>query len=332
MRHTLNLFLAPFSKFICFSTVLLIFVGALVKSHDAGLAVPDWPTTYGYQMFSFPIKDMVGGILYEHGHRIIATCVGFFTLLQGILISFTDRSRCLKIFCYVATILVFIQGLLGGITVLLLLPPFVSVVHGLLAQTFFVITIIISHCLSKEKTNQPKITVPRGLGVGATTIFFMIYFQLIVGTIARHTESGLAIPDFPTVGMMWIPTFSENMIKNINSLLFEIGHGPVNRGQILIHLIHRFIATIIAVSMLFFTIFYHSFFQINRVVRNNLWFVVAMVIFQIFLGILTVLSHLSPFITSFHVVIGALILGFWMLLILRIRLFDGIVRTKNDSC
>ena len=82
MRFSLNTIARTLSKLIVFLTLLLIFVGALIKSHEVGLSVPDWPTSYGKKMFSFPFSEMIGGIFYEHGHRLFATVVGFLTLLQ----------------------------------------------------------------------------------------------------------------------------------------------------------------------------------------------------------------------------------------------------------
>ena len=84
------------SKLLVISTLLLIFAGALVKSHEVGLSVPDWPTSYGYQMFFFPLTDMIGGIFYEHGHRMIATIVGLMTLILAFTIYYTDHSLWLK--------------------------------------------------------------------------------------------------------------------------------------------------------------------------------------------------------------------------------------------
>jgi cytochrome c oxidase assembly protein subunit 15 len=80
--HSKNL--CWFSKVLVLATLFLIFAGALVKSFEVGLSVPDWPTTYGYQMFAYPWADMVGGIFYEHGHRMIATFVGALTLVIAI--------------------------------------------------------------------------------------------------------------------------------------------------------------------------------------------------------------------------------------------------------
>ena len=133
-------FLRKFSKIVVFSTLFLIFLGALIKSHEVGLSVPDWPSSYGYNMFTFPISQWVGGIFYEHGHRLFATIVGFLTLSQSLLIAFSNQPLWLKKTAFLALFLVILQGMLGGITVLFYLPPIVSMAHGVLAQTFFVVT------------------------------------------------------------------------------------------------------------------------------------------------------------------------------------------------
>src|SRR2546423_5524773 len=73
-----------FAKFVAGCTVLLVLAGSLVTSTDSGLSVPDWPTTYGWNMFTFPLSNMVGGIFYEHSHRLIASTVGFLTIVLAI--------------------------------------------------------------------------------------------------------------------------------------------------------------------------------------------------------------------------------------------------------
>ena len=93
MNFSSRIWLQRLSKTTVLLTLLLIFVGALVKSHEVGLSVPDWPTTYGKQMFAFPVSEMVGGIFYEHGHRMMATFVGFITLMQAGLLGFSDQPK-----------------------------------------------------------------------------------------------------------------------------------------------------------------------------------------------------------------------------------------------
>src|SRR5438093_12723037 len=86
-----------FAKLVAGCTVLLVLAGSLVTSTDSGLSVPDWPTTYGWNMFTFPPSKWVGGILYEHGHRLIASTVGFFTIIFSALLWLCEPVRCTKL-------------------------------------------------------------------------------------------------------------------------------------------------------------------------------------------------------------------------------------------
>ena len=151
--NTSNVWLRRFSKLTVFATLFLIFVGALVKSFEVGLSVPDWPTTYGFQMFAFPWSDMVGGIFYEHSHRMLATIVGAMTLGLSIWLSFSETRVNVKKLGYLSLILVITQGLIGGLTVMFFLPTAISMIHGITAQTFFLIIILIAYSLSIEFSN-----------------------------------------------------------------------------------------------------------------------------------------------------------------------------------
>src|SRR3954453_23179993 len=107
-----------YAKLVVACTVVLILAGSLVTSHDAGLSVPDWPTTYGWSMFTFPPSMWVANILYEHGHRLIASSVGFLTIVLAGWLLFADARRWMKILGLAARGAVIAQGVLGGLTVL----------------------------------------------------------------------------------------------------------------------------------------------------------------------------------------------------------------------
>ena len=317
MKSPYHIWLRRLSKLTVFSTLFLIFAGALVKSHEVGLSVPDWPTTYGKQMFAYPISEMVGGIFYEHGHRMVATIVGFFTMVQAIWLGFSQEPQWLKKIGFFALGMVILQGLFGGITVLFFLPPPVSIIHGILAQTFFMITIVLAYGLSIERSKRTEISGSSGVKRGAVIMCGLVYVQLILGALMRHTASGMAIPDFPTMGGLWIPTFSETMIHNINLTLFDLDIDPVSRGQVIIHFIHRLGAIIVTGSIGFFGYKYGSFAKENKLVFAALVSIIGIVILQFSLGAITVLSERSPYIASFHVVTGAALLGACTLFILR---------------
>ena len=121
-----------FAIFLPFTVLFLIFFGALVTSHGAGLSVPDWPTTFGRNMFLYPISGWVGGIFYEHGHRLIASVVGFLTLVLVVWIGSKESRKVVKRLGALALFAVMLQGLLGGMTVRYNLPTPVSVSHAVL--------------------------------------------------------------------------------------------------------------------------------------------------------------------------------------------------------
>ena len=319
MKSSSDIWLRRFSKLTVFSTLFLIFAGALVKSHEVGLSVPDWPTTYGKQMFAFPLSDMVGGIFYEHGHRIIATIVGFFTMIQAIWLGFTHHPDWLKKLGFFALAMVIIQGLFGGITVLFFLPPLVSIVHGILAQTFFIMTIIIAYSMSQERENRIDNGMGQSIRKGALLMGGLVYIQLILGALMRHTASGLAIPDFPTMGGMWIPTFSSEMMENINYILFDLDLDSVSKGQVIIHFIHRLGAVIVTGTIGYFYAKHGQTIKASQTSKAVLISIIAIVIFQFSLGVFTVLSGRSPYIASFHVVTGAALLGLCTLFVLKVN-------------
>src|SRR5271165_7140094 len=126
-----SIILRRYSKFICVLTLFLIALGALVKSTESGLSVPDWPTTYGKFMFAYPLNKMAGGIKYEHTHRMLASIVGLLTLILTIWVL---RVKAMPVWIrrlgIIAFITVVLQGILGGLTVKFFLPVWLSTFHG----------------------------------------------------------------------------------------------------------------------------------------------------------------------------------------------------------
>src|SRR5437762_11708156 len=118
------LWLRNFTKFVTAATLFLIFAGAMVTSTGSGLAVPAWPLSYGRLM-----PPMVGGIFYEHGHRMIATSVGILTVILAVALYRREKRAWVRRLGYGAFAAVVLQGVLGGLTVIFLLPTAVSVAH-----------------------------------------------------------------------------------------------------------------------------------------------------------------------------------------------------------
>jgi heme a synthase len=176
------------SVLLAFCTLLLVVAGGLVTSRDAGLSVPDWPLSYGKLM-----PSMEGGVLYEHGHRMVATTVGLLTIVSMVWLLRREPRKWLRVLGVVALAAVVVQGVLGGITVLYLLPWWVSTMHACLAQLFFSTTVAIALFTSGWWLNgpspideDPKFPI-RNLSL-ATPLF--VLSQLALGAAARHKAIG----------------------------------------------------------------------------------------------------------------------------------------------
>ncbi len=308
--------LSIFSKIIVCSTLFLIFVGALVNSTGSGLAVPDWPLSYGT---FFP--PMVGGVFYEHSHRMVAATVGFLTLILAIWLGFREKRKWVKNLGFCALAAVILQGVLGGITVLFFLPPAISIFHGVLAQTFFILTILIAYSQSQEHFFRKQIKEELSSVCLIKLNFFLlilIYCQLILAACMRHTHSGLAIPDFPTMGGYYWPPFNDAMLKTINDWRFKMNLDPVLMWQVAVHFVHRLVAGIIALTAFYLTFKTFKFYRTNKRLVHSILILDNFIVLQILLGVLTVLSWKDPWITSLHVVNGAAVLGASVLFVLRI--------------
>ncbi len=286
----------------------------MVTSTGSGLAVPDWPLSYG--MLCPP---MVGGVFYEHGHRMAAAGVGFLTLCLTVWIGLREQRRWVRYLAVAALGAVVLQGILGGLTVLFFLPTPISMAHGVLAQTFFILTILIAYSQSLERKHRDdQSTAVHGGFLKMVFLFvILVYIQLILGAMMRHTGSGLAIPDFPKMGGCWFPPFDKAMLVHINAWRFDHDLPPVVTAQVVIHGIHRSGALVVALMLGLLTLTglrWHA--KRERIVQTIL-FLDFLVMAQLFLGAWTVLTQKSPRITSLHVVLGAAILGVSVLLFLR---------------
>jgi len=176
-----------FATFTAGATFLLIIAGALVTSNDAGLSVPDWPTSFGSL---YKIPRMVGGVRFEHTHRMIAEFIGLLTIVIAVWTWSADRRRWMKYLGAAALGTVIAQGVLGGITVLFFLPPAVSSAHAALAQTFFCIAVCIALFTGRqwvEEVPQVEVDVRRpSLQTLTLMSIFVLYVQLILGAMFRH--------------------------------------------------------------------------------------------------------------------------------------------------
>jgi cytochrome c oxidase assembly protein subunit 15 len=295
LRHSdeTPVWLRRFTKLVAGATLFLIFAGAMVTSTGSGLAVPDWPLSYGMVM-----PPMVGGIFYEHGHRMIAATVGFLTVIQAIWLQLREPKRVARILGWCSVGAVIAQGVLGGVTVLLLLPHSVSIAHAALAEIFFCLNASIAFFTSTwfrasralEKGDAP---------IGLTTLLVLVtYAQILIGATMRHLGAGLAIPDFPLSFGRLVPSFTSLAI----AVNFAHRVGGVCVGALVIYTAIRL-----------------RRFESAHPLRQLSNLLVTVVLIQIALGGYVVWSGKQPVITSVHVMTGAATLGLSLITALTAR-------------
>lgn len=204
-----------FALFMTCWVALLILAGGLVTSHQAGLAVPDWPLSYGQLM-----PPMVGNVFWEHGHRMIAGMAGIFTVIMAVWTQIREKRSWFKKLAWAAAGAVFLQALLGGLTVLLMLPPAVSIFHATLAQTYFCLVAWMAYGLSPLFDKAPIMEEkPRAVRLAAMTTVF-IYIQLILGALLRHTRH------YPQPHILFAILVLIHMVLTANLLLNKAGSDP----------------------------------------------------------------------------------------------------------
>jgi cytochrome c oxidase assembly protein subunit 15 len=173
-----------YSVALALCTLFLVVAGASVTSKQAGLSVPDWPLSYGQVM-----PQMTGGVFFEHGHRMVATFVGLLTIGLAIWLARAEERPWMRKLGWIALGAVILQGLLGGLTVLLLLPPAVSVSHACLAQLFFSTTVAIAIFTSRSWQRGAEMVEDYGkpsLRTLAMVIPALVLAQIALGAAFRH--------------------------------------------------------------------------------------------------------------------------------------------------
>jgi cytochrome c oxidase assembly protein subunit 15 len=272
------------------ATLGLLFVGGLVTSTGSGLAVPDWPLSFG-QVF----PPMVGGVLFEHGHRLVAALVGALTLVLAAWVSLGETRPAVRLLALLALFVVILQGVLGGVTVLYRLPLGVSVSHACLAQVFFCLAVTLAVVTGEQWWRTP----PAARAVGtlpylalATTA--LVFAQLVLGALMRHMKAGLAIPDFPLAFGRLVP--------------------PLVTPHIALHFAHRLGAVLVLVAVATLALrLRHE----HPLLRRPGLLAAGLVLLQVALGATVIWSRRAIVPTTTHVVVGAALLASCLVVTLR---------------
>jgi cytochrome c oxidase assembly protein subunit 15 len=285
----------------------------MVTSKNVGLAVPDWPTTFGYNMFFFPVSKWVGGILFEHTHRLMGSVVGFLTIILTVWLWLREDRRWVRSLSVIALVGVILQGILGGLRVTMMKDE-IGIFHACVAQAFLGLLVFIAlattrfwqviDCRASVSDANPMVARL------ALAITIAIYVQLALGATMRHQHRDLGILDFPTANGAWIPDTSAAALAKVNAWRDARGLSDVTAFQIWLQMAHRFLAFIIAVAVIAFALRVWRdaprFAALKKL--SILW--VALVICQIALGAWTIWSNKAADVATAHVAFGAVMLSF----------------------
>jgi cytochrome c oxidase assembly protein subunit 15 len=293
------------------ATFLLIGLGGLVTSHEAGMSVPDWPTSFGYNMFALPIKFWKDNAFFEHTHRLLASGVGLLTTVLAVWLWLKDARRWMKWLGLAAFLLVILQGVLGGLRVRWTMD-WLGVPHGAVAQIFLVLTTALALFSSRrwlDAENQKNISVPRGLRSHVLFVTILIFVQLLIAATIRHQHAGLAIWDFPLAhGKIW-PDTSEAAIADYSAHRPPglLGN-PITAFQVNLQMFHRLVAYAIFLGVAALPFLARKKLGGGDGLTKFSWFWLALLTGQIGLGAWTVLSNKAADIATLHVMVGALAL------------------------
>ncbi len=370
-----NSSLHRFAVFTVLATLGLVGMGGLVTSHGVGMAVPDWPTSYGYNMFALPISTwLTGGIFHEHTHRLWASEVGILTIvlncwlfgkksrrvlialgivlllsgiaginrpnglqsslhigIHGVIVLIATffwprcepASRQLRVLGGWATVVVLLQGLLGGLRVVLdsqlvadvRLGTVFGIVHGCLAQGFLVLLAVISLMTSRwwQFSGRAGSPLPADGAHGVTRstslrrwfLFttLLIFVQLLIAATMRHQHAGLAIADFPLAyGEIW-PDMSAEAVASYNLRRVEVTtSNPITAFQIGLQMTHRIVAFLILLAVWLCAWKARTIQSIKTLAF--VW--LGLIFIQVGLGAWTIWSNKAADVATAHVVVGAL--------------------------
>lgn len=282
---------------LALATFGLIFVGGLVTSTGSGLAVPDWPLSFG-QLF----PRMEGGVLFEHGHRLYAASVGILTIVTAVVVQRWESRAWVRRLAWSLLGVVVVQGVLGGVTVLLRLPDAISVAHAGLAQVFFALTVTLATVtargwlVSPEPAGAPDAGRTRTLSLATAAA---IYGQILLGAVVRHTGAGLAIPDFPLSQGRLVPAFTSSLVA------WQYAH--------------RVGALAVTVLVCWTAGHVIRHYRVVPWLRRPALQLLALVALQVWLGGLAVWARKAVIPTTAHVATGALLFATAVALALRVH-------------
>ena len=270
------------------------------------MSVPDWPNSYGYNMFLFPWQDWVGGIFYEHSHRLVASGVGVLLIALAIWLCFQERVW-LRWMGLAVPIFVALEGTLGGLRVVLKEDQ-IGIFHACLAQALFIAVSLMALFTSRWWLAARPAIVPSQWTGRVLAVTALIFAQLMVGATMRHEHAGLSIPDFPTAyGQAW-PKIDPASVAAYNQQRLAAHEVPTTALYINMQMVHRVGAVLIAAAILAVAAAMWMVPGSSPMLRrwSAVW--VGLVFVQIALGALTIWTNKAADVATSHVAVGAVTL------------------------
>ena len=340
-RSQNNPWLHRFAMFTALATLVLIGIGGLVTSKGVGMAVPDWPTTYGYNMFLVPFDQWLGkfGIFEEHSHRLVASFVGFLTIGLAIWLWAKEARKWVRLLGIGALVLVVMQGVLGGLRVTEINQN-LGLIHGAVAQLFLILVCAIALVTSAW---WQRVNVSDRAGFAAfkgilVAVICLVFVQLLLGATMRHQHAGLAIWDFPLAhGQVW-PATDEASVATYNESRYELQKSLHAANQLLdaqgnpktflasgheilswhvwLQMLHRLGAVATLALVVAFAVKVRRRLGHAHAFTKAGYVLLAMVVAQAGMGIWTILSNKAADVATGHVVLGAACLALSSLLLL----------------
>jgi cytochrome c oxidase assembly protein subunit 15 len=318
---------------VVLATFVLVIVGGTVTSKGAGMAVPDWPTTYDYNMYLFPPSMWVGGIFWEHVHRLAGATVGKLTIVLAAWLWLTQKTRpWLRWLGLAALGLVIVQGVMGGLRVREIDYRW-GVVHGIVGQLFLAMLVLISAATSRwwiQRPATPAAGTIDGDGIRrcrqvkriSLAVLVIMLLQLGLGAAMRHSGAGLAIPDFPgSYGGVLPPMNEHELHAAIDMIPYEnyAARTFPTVPQVHLHFGHRVWALAVTASVVWMLSRLGPLLGTVRHLRVPAICVVLMLIGQLALGASVIWSGRHPEIATAHQALGAALLATTTLLAIRIH-------------
>jgi len=347
-----------FAVVTALATLVLIGFGGLVTSKGVGMAVPDWPNTFGYNMFLVPFDEWLGkfGIFEEHSHRLVASFVGLLTVVLAAWLWVKDSRKWVRLLGIGALVMVVGQGVLGGLRVTEINQN-LGLIHGAVAQLFLILICGIA-LFTSSWWRRVSVSEADGVSFNAlkgtlVAVICLVFVQLLLGATMRHQHAGLAIWDFPLAhSQVWpatdeasIARYNENRVElqrnlHVQNQLYDANGNPqvflasgreILSWHIWLQMLHRLGAmATLALSVVFVVKARRWLGQAHAFTKAG-YTLLGMIVAQAGMGIWTILSNKAADVATGHVVLGAACLALGSLLLLAAKRCAFVAGPANSA-